>query len=66
MQEPTIQEAKSEPPWPIKQSAMGVGPHASPFAMPFSWEIAEGPLLCKVKMPNMELYDGTTNPGGHY
>jgi len=35
------------------------------FAMLFRREILEAPRLRKVKMPSIELFDGTTNPDDH-
>jgi len=37
----------------------------STFATPFSQEILEAPRLNKVKMPSIELFDGTTDPDDH-
>ena len=35
------------------------------FSTPFSREILEAPCLNKVKMPSIELFDGTTDPDDH-
>ena len=51
---------------PIKLSGTIAYPKAVFFSMPFSEEIMNAPRSCKVKMPNLELYNGTTDLEEHF
>lgn len=44
---------------------MVVHPGSILFATPFSDEVMNTPRPRNVKIPNLELYDGTTNPEEH-
>ena len=50
---------------PIKMSGTAVQMGTIPFSYPFSLEIINAPRYGKVKMPTVELYDGTTDLEEH-
>jgi len=50
---------------PIKVSGTGTRPAVLPFSTPFSAEVINAPRYGKIKMPTMDLYDGTTDPEEH-
>ena len=50
---------------PVKLSWTGTQLGSVPFNMPFNAEVINTPRLEKVKMPNLELYDGTADPEEH-
>jgi len=55
------------PPPPLVLRVSGSSKRASlpTLATPFSREIMEAPCLKKVKMPSVEPFDETTDPGNH-
>jgi len=53
------------PETPIKVSGTAARPTTLPFSTPFSAEIINALCHGKVKMPMVDLYDGTTNPEEH-
>ena len=53
------------PETPIKMSGTAAGPTALLFSAPFIIEIINAPRYRKVKMPTVDLYDGTTDPEEH-
>jgi len=50
---------------PIKVSKIATRTRLAPFSTPFSAKIINAPHYRKVKMPTMDLYDGTTDPEEH-
>jgi len=59
---PSVVEVERHPEAPIKVSAW---PTALPFSTPFSTEVIDASCHGKVKMPTLDLYDGTTDPEEH-
>ena len=47
---------------PIKVSGTAARSTIPPFSTPFRSEIINAPWCGKVKMPMVDLYDGTTDP----
>ena len=47
---------------PVKVSGLAARIRPIPFSTNFSAEVINTPRFGKVKMPIVELYDGTTNP----
>ena len=62
---PSIVEVEHHPDTPIKVSGIVVHPTPLPFSTSFSAQIINAPYYEKVKMPTMDLYDGTTDPDEH-
>ena len=50
---------------PVKASAIAGRTRPVTFSAPFSAEVINAPMLGKVKLPTLELYDGTTDPEEH-
>ena len=50
---------------PVKVSGTAAWTGPTPFSTPFSAEVIDAPKLGKVKMPIVELYDGSTDPEEH-
>jgi len=50
---------------PIKVSGTAARPTAFHFSTPFNAEIINAPGYGKVKMPTVDLCDGTTDPKEH-
>ena len=50
---------------PLKVSGMAARTGSVPFSTPFSVEVINAPTFGKVKMPNLELYNGTMDPDEH-
>jgi len=49
----------------IKVSGTVARPTVLPFSTPFSAKIINAPCYRKVKMPTVDLYDGTRDPKEH-
>ena len=58
-------EVECHPDTPIKVPGIAARPTLLPFSTPFSVEIINAPHYRKVKMPTIDLYDGTTDPEEH-
>ena len=58
-------EVERHPEAPIKASGTATREGDVPFSTPFSAKIINAPRYGKVKMPTMDLYDGTTDPEEH-
>jgi len=50
---------------PVKVSETAARTMLVPFSTPFTTEVINTPMLRKVKMPALELYDGTTDSKAH-
>jgi len=62
---PSVVKVEHHPEIPIKVSGAVARPTALSFSTPFSAKIINVPHYGKVKMPTVDLYDGTTNPKEH-
>jgi len=62
---PSIVEAEHHPETPIKVSGTVARSTALPFTTPFNIEIINALCYEKVKMPMVDLHDGTTDPQKH-
>jgi len=50
---------------PIKVSGTAAQTGLVPFSTPFGAEVINAPMFGEVKMPTLELYDGTTDSKEH-
>ena len=62
---PFVVEVERHPGTPINVSGTAARPIALPFFTPFSAEIINALRYGKVKMPTLDLYDGTVDPEEH-
>ena len=62
---PSVIKVERHPEIPIKVSGTAARPITLPFSTPFSAEISNALRYGKVKMPTLELYDGTADPEEH-
>jgi len=60
-----VVEVERHPETPIKVLGTAARPTVFPLSTPFNAEIINALRYEKVKMPTMDLYDGTTNPEEH-
>ena len=58
-------EVEHHPDTPIKVSGTAARPTILPFSIPFCAKIINAPRYGKVKMPAIDIYDGTTDPEEH-
>ena len=61
----SLMEVGPPPPPVVRVSGRPEKGLLSTFATPFSQEIIEAPCSKKVKMPSVELFDGTIDPDDH-
>jgi len=62
---PLVVEVERHPDTPIKVSGTVAQPTVPPFSTPFSAKVINAPHYGKVKMPTIDLYDGTTDSEEH-
>ena len=62
---PSVVEVERHPETPIKVSGVAAQPTAFSFSTSFSTEIINALRYGKVKMPTLDLHDGTADPEEH-
>jgi len=58
-------QVEHHPKTPLKVSGTAARPAALPFSTPFTAEIINNLRYGKVKIPTLDLYNGTTDPEEH-